>query len=829
MSGTINFGIDLGTTNSLIAQYINGSVEIFKNPNTLKDTLPSVVAFRRERTIVGDKAKELIEKDAENVIAAFKRKMGTTDTYFVPNLNDFKTPIALSTIILKELKNFLIGIEIPESVVITIPASFDTIQSNATKTAGLEAGFKEVVLLQEPIAASLAYINKKEATKDTNSKWIVYDLGGGTFDVALMKVEDGEISVLDNEGDNYLGGLDFDLAIIEKIIFPFLIQKYNIQDIDAAFKSIKGKYHTLFYVLLKKAEEAKIGLTSAASVDLEFEIEDADGNEQEEIITITRFSFENAIRLRIEQTVEFVEHLLSKNNIVMEDISEIILVGGSTYIPMVRRMLEERLQIPVNQGIDPTTAVAVGAAYYAGTKSKTYITPKVENRSSNALFLEIKTAYQKATQEREEYFAAMIKGDLNGLNYRIVRRDLGFDSGLKPLTERISENLLLAPGVNNQFDIQIFDSNNNRIDCTTPLIEIMQGKFSLHGQPVPNDICIEVDDIENNTTLLEVIFERNSILPLRKTIVKQLMKTIPSGSSEVLIINILEGSRYAIPAACLPIGMIEIKGTDTNIDLVKGSDIEITLQMSESRDLKIDAILQMNDKEFGNIFNPTERFINRTKLMYELNDLIAKAEQDLKEAERQENFELSFTLVKCKEDLKIIWEKVSSMSFEEITDEKYQMEEQKRKIASRLYEATRNSKLNLQVVDYLMAKSISESLCNEPGNENFKAKFLEIIKNEKDYLQSGNVNVIKNKIKQLNQHNWQIRKNDPSVWISAFYYFLNQPTENYKKPKEAQNLIERGEKALERNNTEELKVVVSTLSNLLIDEEQGNFHGTGIG
>src|SRR4051812_39126188 len=126
MSNQINFGIDLGTTNSLIGKFQHGTVEIFKNPFGQKETLPSVVAFRKDRIIVGDKARELIEKDPENVFSSFKRKMGTSESFFVPNTSDFKTPVELSAMVLRELKNFIYTGEKPDAVVITIPASFDT-------------------------------------------------------------------------------------------------------------------------------------------------------------------------------------------------------------------------------------------------------------------------------------------------------------------------------------------------------------------------------------------------------------------------------------------------------------------------------------------------------------------------------------------------------------------------------------------------------------------------------------------------------------------------------------------------------------------------------
>ncbi|RYG27989.1 MAG: Hsp70 family protein, partial [Chitinophagaceae bacterium] len=159
MMKPVNFGIDLGTTNSLIARYDGSKIQLFKNPIGQKEMLASVVAYRPERILVGDKAREYLTKDPINVFGNFKRKMGTDEKYYVVNIDDNVTPVQLSSLILKELKTFIHTGEIPEACVITIPASFDTMQSNATLKAGQEAGFKDVFLLQEPIAASLAFFN----------------------------------------------------------------------------------------------------------------------------------------------------------------------------------------------------------------------------------------------------------------------------------------------------------------------------------------------------------------------------------------------------------------------------------------------------------------------------------------------------------------------------------------------------------------------------------------------------------------------------------------------------------------------------------------------
>ena len=227
MSNTINFGIDLGTSNSLIAKFDKGNVEVFKNPSGFKETLPSVVGFRSDKVLVGDQARTYLARDSKSVVSRFKRKMGTTETFRIKSLGLSKSPVELSAYVLKELKNFVHSGEPVDSAVITIPASFDTVQSNATREAGIQAGFQSVVLLQEPIAASLAYANKEKGVDLKNSQWLVYDLGGGTFDVALVKIVEGELTVIDHEGDNYLGGTDFDALMVENIVCPELLRRVS--------------------------------------------------------------------------------------------------------------------------------------------------------------------------------------------------------------------------------------------------------------------------------------------------------------------------------------------------------------------------------------------------------------------------------------------------------------------------------------------------------------------------------------------------------------------------------------------------------------------------
>ncbi|MBS1744629.1 MAG: Hsp70 family protein, partial [Bacteroidetes bacterium] len=486
MENRINFGIDLGTTNSAIAKFVKGDVTVFKDPlDTGKETLPSVVYYKTDNIIVGSRARTYLTRDAKNVFSTFKRKMGTTESFKVKNLNQSKTPVELSAEVIKQLKSFIHSGEILDAAVITVPASFELPQTKATQEAGYLAGLKQVITLPEPIAASLAYANKKKENDIQNGQWLVYDLGGGTFDVALMKIKDGEIKVLDHEGDNFLGGADFDNLIVEKFIIPFLNKNYKFHDLEVELKSEASKRNALYYRLLLLAEEAKKQLSSFTSTEIELiDIKDDNDVEVDTVVTITRSEFESLIKEQVDRTIEMIKKILVRKGLKPSDILFTLMVGGSTYIPYVRKRVEEVLQIPNNCDIDPTTAIAIGAAYYAGTREKNFSKEEPKKVTHG---IKVKFAYQKNSWEDEEMLAVRIDGNIDGLYYQITREDKGFDSGKKKLAARISEDLPLVKESYNFFKFVILDEQNNIIDTDTEIIGIAHGIADFAGTPISHD------------------------------------------------------------------------------------------------------------------------------------------------------------------------------------------------------------------------------------------------------------------------------------------------------------------------------------------------------
>lgn len=816
MEKMINYGIDLGTTNSAIAKFVKGEVEVFKNPlETGKETLPSVVYYKKDKVVVGTNARTYFERDAENVFGTFKRKMGTTESFKVKSINQSKTPIELSAEVLKELKGFVHSGESFDAAVITIPASFDVIQSNATKEAGYLAGFKQVILLQEPIAASLAYANKHKERDLENGQWLVYDLGGGTFDVALIKIKDGEMKVLDHEGDNFLGGADFDNLIIEKLIIPYLNKNFRFNDLENEMKSRTGKLNKLYFRLLKLAEDAKITLSSRTSAEIEVrDITDDNGEEIDISIDITRSEFEGVIKEYIDKTLDMIKKILVRNSLKPSDIQFTLMVGGSTYTPYVRKRVEEILQIPINCDIDPTTAIAIGAAYYAGTKEKSFEQGDKKKATSG---IKVRLAYQKTSQEDEEILAGRIEGNIEGLFYQITREDKGFDSGRKPLTNRISEDLPLVKNSYNFFRLTVLDDKSNIVETDAELIGIAQGKYNVAGQPLPHDICLETDndpELEANSTKLDLFFQKNTILPQKRTKQYTLHKTILKGGDDKIVINVLEGPQSALPEANQSIGYIEIDGSKVSRDILRGTEIEITLEMSESRDLKVTVYIPMSDQQFSEVFNPSQRHLPVTKLQDEVETLSEKLEEEIEEAVEREDYETADQLTALKRKVDDLVINTNSLTSDDVTDKKFQFEDNKRKIAQEIDDATRDKRISILKIKYNEDKEWCKKLVDENGNDHDHKIFGEIVGREQVFLNSITPVKIMEAIEELLDLGSNILWRTPEFLIGRFKRLIEKP-QLFNDQEQAKSLIEAGNMAITNKNFDRLREINFGLISLL--------------
>ena len=345
-------GIDLGTTNSCVAVYDGGEAKVITNPEGMRTT-PSVVAFKNGDIIVGQKAKNQMVTN-KDTISSIKRKMGTSEKVSA-NGKEY-SPEEVSAMILGDLKKTAeayLG-ETVTKAVITVPAYFNDAQRQATKNAGKIAGLEVERIINEPTAAALAYGLDKQ---DKNQTVLVYDLGGGTFDVSILELGDGVFEVKSTSGNNHLGGDDFDERVMDYIVSEFKKEtSVDLTKDKMAMQRVKDA--------AEKAKKDLSGMTTT-EISLPFISQGTDGPIHLNM-SLTRAKFEDLISDLVESTTEPVRKALKDANLSAKDIDKVLLVGGSTRIPCVQELVKKELNKEPSKEVNPDEVVAMGAAIQGG-------------------------------------------------------------------------------------------------------------------------------------------------------------------------------------------------------------------------------------------------------------------------------------------------------------------------------------------------------------------------------------------------------------------------------------------------------------------------------
>lgn len=616
----IDYGIDLGTTNSAICRMEKGEPVVIKT-DVLKDTMPSCISVNKKGSIkAGDSAYNTMKQDkrratkswhkgASNTYVEFKRTMATDTQYPCANLNKSFSSEELSAEVLKTLKSFVTD-ETFSSVVITVPAKFTVNQKTATMEAAKMAGFKHCELLQEPIAASMAY---GVSSDEKNGTWMVFDFGGGTFDAALLKVEDGIMQVFDTEGDNYLGGKNLDYAIVDNIIIPYLQENYAID----GYLQDEEKKEVLRDAMKTYAEDAKNQLSFKDHEDIISNLgdlgEDEDGEEIELDLTLTQAQVFDVMRPYFQKAVDICKNLVQRNNLNDSQITKLILVGGPTHSPLIRQMLREQVTQNVDTSIDPMTAVATGAALYAST-----LNAEVSDDEIKVGTVKLDVSYESTTVEMTEYVPVCLTDGsaFNKVFVEFVRGDKAWASGKVEINSNgdvVELNLL--EGKANSFNISCYDDKGNSLPCFPNEITIIQGSV-VGAAPLPYNIGIATwnEDKKRGVFRMAKGLEKNKPLPATGVIndLRTTNQLRPGLSSDVLIVPIHQVDDFAEAegkSASLyeHVADVVITGDDVDTLIPTDSLVDVTLKVDSSEQMKLEVHFLATDFTIEKVLDTSKK------------------------------------------------------------------------------------------------------------------------------------------------------------------------------------------------------------------------------
>lgn len=590
---TIDFGIDLGTTNSEIAVFTGGRTEVVKDSENFEAT-PSAVWFdARGRKFVGRRAKDQHFREPENAKIEFKRQMGKDEALHFASLGRSVPPEQLSAEVLMHLKGHVkqwLNEDITAAV-ITVPADFNAAQIEATKRAARLAGFEVHPFVQEPVAAATAYGYDKGADGDA-ARWLVYDLGGGTFDAALVRRRDGMIRVENHGGDKQVGGKDIDWAIVEQLLIPELARRHGLE----AFHRGNKRWGQAMANLKIAAEAAKIRLSRQQSTTIEIDELCREAPLAVEF-ELRRADLEDLTEPLIAKSIHICRQVLAESRLGPQDIEKLILVGGPTLMPYLRERLADRargLGITLEFGVDPFTVVARGAAIFAATQP---LAPTAPRRAGQYRVL---LDYKAIGPDTDPLVSGQVEGDagqdLSAFTIEFVNNGAvpPWRSGRLALSGdgRFLANLLADAGRENRFEIELADAKGTR-QQTQPA----EFPYTVGGSVGPQIAIHDVGIALRDNTVVNLV-KKGAPLPARGRVVLTTTVHAARGSAtDAILVPVVQGGERRADRNEI-VGQLKIPARDFLIDVPVGSEVEVTLVQDESRTFVTRAYIPLLDREF---------------------------------------------------------------------------------------------------------------------------------------------------------------------------------------------------------------------------------------
>jgi molecular chaperone DnaK len=569
-------GIDLGTTNSAICSYDGNELRTHLSSEQNRVT-PSAIYIDTRSRYYGSRAYEQVALRPGNTASGFKRLMGTATPICVPAMNLTLQPEECSSEILKFLYGYLPFDWHPsiQGTVVTVPAAFNQMQKDATMTAASAAGIGKVALMQEPVAAILSSMR----VDASDAVFLVYDLGGGTFDIALADSHGSQVSIREHGGIATNGGRDWDRRIVDTLVMPWLLDTF---DLPSDFES-QAAFRKFRRLLEWGAEKAKIGLSqTGANQNIvinedEMRLTDAAGRDMYVDVTLTAASLDRLIEPLLHDTLQATRALLDHSGFQSTHIDRIVFIGGPTQYQPLRDKICSELGITGDTRVDPMTAVAEGAAIFAESLAwDSELRDRKSSRSSISVdsVHNIRFDFIGRTPKDTALLKLGCSSTQPGATFQIDNIDTGTSYGRMPLTNGASVNLVLPRQGEHRFKCFLFGENGQPLAMQDDLLVITRTAASIDAIPASHSIGIEIKEgLASKTTRLQTIVEKGDRLPVRRQ--KLLFRagdSIKAGSDQCLYFNLYQGEIESPVSDNECIGCLKISGKDFDYGVIQPGD-----------------------------------------------------------------------------------------------------------------------------------------------------------------------------------------------------------------------------------------------------------------
>jgi molecular chaperone DnaK len=605
-------GIDLGTTNSAICSYDGTETRIWKSPQQ-NDVTPSAIYIdRRGNKQIGFNAYNMAPNSPDNSAVLFKRLMGTSTPIKLPAVNITMTPEECSAEILKVLFGYL-----PEEIrndpdtgtVITVPAAFNQMQKDATMQAASMAGLGKVALMQEPVAAVMSVMRIRK----TDGRFLIYDLGGGTLDIAIAASDRGRVNLLAHGGIAMCGGRDFDRVLVDNVVRPWLLENF---DLPEDF-SVNPSFSSLLRLATWATERAKIELSaredSVISLsETEARVRDLNGKEIYLDIPLQRETYDKLIAERVGESIESARETLNKAGLSPQHLERIAFVGGPTNYKPLRDKVVFELGIEGNTDVNPMTAVAEGAALFAesidwSSQNRSRKNTRGQISSGGGLALSFK--YIARTPDMKAKIAVQLEGQAAaGSEFQVDSVDTAWTSGRLPLKHGATIDVTLTKAGDNTFKVFVFDSVGGPFALEQDKIVITRTAASVDAIPASHSVGIEVLEKLGGRPVLDYLVRSGDPLPKKGKKVFKAAESLKAGASGSLNLKLWEGEIKDPITDNRPVGVLKISGSDFVDGVIHaGADLECEFEILDSGNIKLEVSVPC----IGGTFHSGKNFYSR--------------------------------------------------------------------------------------------------------------------------------------------------------------------------------------------------------------------------